>query len=383
MLPVNLTKRWMASLLLLFAACGPVLAEPLREQADVFTSGTDGYHTFRIPAIETAPDGSLIALAEARKYNRADPGYGKQDIDLVCKRSTDAGRTWSAMTVIEDPGELWSAANPATVVDRQTGRVWLLYLRSKPGRSTETARPRTDDMQTFARTSDDNGQTWSDPIDLTAVARDLDAPGDWRASVIGPGGAIQDRRGRLIAPAWRAAPYTAFAIYSNDHGQTWRRGQILPDQEGSESQLVELSDGRILMDLRQSGGPHQWITTSRDGGQTWSKPIPGQTLPPVACAVERYSSKLAADGRDRILWTGPKGPGRTRLVVRISYDDAQTFPAERQISDHHAAYSDLTVLKDGSVGIFWERGVEDGYQFLTFTRLNLDYLESDVPKGPK
>jgi len=95
----------------------------------------------RIPAIETAPDGSLLAFAEARKYTLDDPGFGKQDIDLVLRRSTDQGQTWSPMRVIEDPGELWSAANPTTVVDRQTGQVWVFYLRCKPARNTDTARP--------------------------------------------------------------------------------------------------------------------------------------------------------------------------------------------------------------------------------------------------
>ena len=122
---------WVSALLLTLHAPLAVPAEPAITHVDVFTSGTKGYHTFRIPAIETARDGSLIALAEARKHSQADPGFGKQDIDLVCKRSTDGGRTWSPMKVIEDPGEFWSAANPATVVDRRTGRVWLLYLRSK------------------------------------------------------------------------------------------------------------------------------------------------------------------------------------------------------------------------------------------------------------
>src|SRR5574337_617961 len=78
-------------------------AEPLLIHTDVFVSGKDGYHTYRIPAIEAAPDGSLIAFAEARKYNADDPGFGKQDIDLVCKRSLDKGATWSSMVVIEDP----------------------------------------------------------------------------------------------------------------------------------------------------------------------------------------------------------------------------------------------------------------------------------------
>ena len=141
-------------------AVGPawtaILAAP-PESADVFVERTGGYFAYRIPAIETAADGSLLAFAEARKYNLDDPGFGNQDIDLVCRRSHDGGKSWSPMKVIEDPGERWSAANPATVVDRTNGRVWLLYLRCKPGRNTDTARPGTDDSQVLARTSDDNG----------------------------------------------------------------------------------------------------------------------------------------------------------------------------------------------------------------------------------
>src|SRR4051794_1972383 len=126
------------------------------------------------------------------------------------------------MTVIEDPGELWSAANPATVVDRTTGRVWLLYLRRKPGRNTNTARPGTDDSQVMARTSDDHGRSWSGPIDLMSVSRDLADPRR-RVSVVGPGGMIQDRRGRLVAAAWKFEPFGNFALFSEDHGRTWRR----------------------------------------------------------------------------------------------------------------------------------------------------------------
>ncbi len=366
---------WTLVLLLAFAMLTAARAEPLLTHVDVYTSGTEGYHTFRIPAIETAPDGSLVAFAEARKYNQADPGFGRQDIDLVCRRSTDGGATWSAMKVIEDPGELWSAANPATVVDRRTGRMWVLYLRGKPGRSTATARPGTDDMQTLARSSDDNGVTWSEPIDLTAVARDLrdDA---WRASVVGPGGAIQDRHGRLIAPVWKVVPYGVLAIYSDDHGATWQRGTMVPgDNLGNENQLVELADGRILMDVRQQSGPHRWLATSDDQGRTWSPPRPGATVTRVACAIERFTQKSAGDDRDRILWTGPKGPGRTNLVVRVSYDEGRTFGGERPISNQQAAYSDLTILQDKTVGVLWERGQDRGYQFITFTRFNLEFLE--------
>jgi sialidase-1 len=366
--------RWLHCLWCVLAASA-ALAEPAIKHADVFRSGADGYHSYRIPAIETAADGSLAAFAEARKYNLGDPGMDKNDIDLVIKRSTDGGATWSAMKVIEDPGERWSAANPATVVDRQTGRMWLLYLRCKPNRDTDSSRPGTDDMQTLARWSDDHGATWSEPVDLTAVARDM-ADKTWKASVVGPGGAIQDAKGRLIAPVWKNAPMQTLAIFSDDHGKTWRRGTIVPGKQGGdEDQIVELADGRLLMDFRQNRGPHRFMSESGDGGKTWSEPRPGNPVTPVCCAIERFTRKSAGDDRDRILWTGPKGPGRMNLVVRVSYDEGKTFPHERPIASGHAAYSDLTVLKDKSIGVLWERGAERGYQYITFTRFTREHLE--------
>lgn len=372
---------WTFTAVLIAAMPGLVFGRPPITHVDVYRSGTDGYHTFRIPVVETAADGSLLALAEARKHSAADPGFGKQDIDLVCKRSVDGGATWSAMKVIEDPGELFSAANPATVVDRGTGRIWLLYLRSKPGRSSRTSRPGTDDMQTMARHSDDHGAAWSDPIDLTAVARDMAARDTadtdrWRASVVGPGGAICTGKGRLMAPVWKTAPYGVFTIYSDDHGRNWRRGKLVPgDNLGNENQLVELADGRILVDIRQSGGPRRRLAVSSDGGVTWSQPRPGAEVTPVACAIQRYTLESAGDDRNRILWTGPKGPGRKDLVVRVSYDEGQTFINQRPIQSGHAAYSDVTILRDKTVGVLWERGVERGYQFITFTRFGLQFLE--------
>jgi hypothetical protein len=97
----------------------------LLTHTDVFASGTEGYHTYRIPAIEAAPDGALIAFAEGRKYNADDPGFGKQDIDLVYRRSTNNGATWSPLKVLEDPGELWSSANSCRATTAGTRTNWL------------------------------------------------------------------------------------------------------------------------------------------------------------------------------------------------------------------------------------------------------------------
>lgn len=351
-------------------------------QTDIFVSGQEGYFAYRIPAIEVAPDGSLLAFAEGRKHNLGDPGFEGNDIDLVMKRSTDGGASWSALKVIEDPGERWSAANPATIVDRRSKRIWLFYLRCKPGRNTHTARPGTDDIQILARTSDDHGATWSEPIDLTTVTRDLADP-KWRCSVVGPGGGIQTRSGRLVIPVWRFEPWRVFAVYSDDRGRTWNRGELVPGLEGDECQLVELGDGRLMLDIRQQSGPHRWLAISRNGGRSWPEVRPGAKVTPVCCAIERYPGTLSGDGFDRILWTGPKGPGRSNLVVRISLDEGQTFSLEKALAKGMAAaYSDLAVLKNGNVGVLWERGVERGYQFITFSQFQREWIETGLRFAP-
>ena len=346
-------------------------AAPTLTQTDVYVSGKDGYHTFRIPAIETAPDGTLIAFAEARKYTREDPGYGRQDIDLVYKRSTDNGATWSPMVILEDPGEEWSAANPATLLDRTNGKLWVFYIRGRPKRSSDTARPGTDDINNMARWSADNGRTWSEAIDMTAVARDMKDPA-WKCSMPGPGGAIQTSKGRLIVAMWKM-PFSDFTVFSDDHGQTWKRGQLVPGpQGGDECQVVELNDGRILIDMRQETGAHRYLAESTDGGNTWSNLRPGLDVTAVACAIERYTPTGAA--KASLLWTGPKGPKRKQLELRTSTDDGKTFGPGKTVSDQFSAYSELAILKDNSVGILWERGIKDSYEFITFTRVNQEWL---------
>jgi sialidase-1 len=229
-------------------------------------------------------------------------------------------------------------------------------------------------LSNLARWSDDEGRTWSAPLDLTAIARDFADPA-WRASIPGPGGAIQTRAGRLLVPMWKA-PFENFALFSDDHGQTWERSALVPDPEGgNENQLVELSDGRLLMDIRQNRGPRRWFSGSADGGRTWSPHRPGLAVTRVMCAIERVP---LAEG-SCLVWTGPGGPERRRLVLRVSRDDGKTFSPGKQISGQFAAYSDLTVLPDRGVGVFWERGVERGYQFLTFTRCPPEFWETPAP----
>jgi len=378
----GLSPVWSVVLQVMSSAGAP----PMITYTDVFTSGTEGYHSFRIPAIAVAPDGTLLALAEGRRDSQTDPGGG--DINLVYKTSADGGSTWSALQVFDDPGELWGASNPTPVVDHGVGRIWVLYNRWEPGYGTRDSQPGTDNNQAWVRYSDDNGVSWSDPVDITTQARDYD---NWGAMFFGPGGAVQASGGRLLVPAARKPGGTSdlstmrsYALYSDDGGASWQRGELL-DVSTNENQLVELADGGVLTDARQwTGTSHRWNATSTDGGETWSDATPGETVTPVATAIERYTLVSGGDDENRILWTGPRGDGghpRSNLEIRVSYDEALTFPKTKPISSGFAAYSDLAILGDGRVGVLWERGETANYEYITFTSLTGAYLEPPPPPG--
>ena len=358
---------------MLFAAHPVGAVQPMLVHVDVFQVGKEGYHTYRIPSVATAPDGTLIAFAEGRRDNREDPGGG--DIDLVYKRSRDNGVSWSPRKILDNPGEGWAASNPTMVVDRRLERVWILYNRWEPGHGTQTSQPGTTNNQSWARYSDDNGESWSEPIDVTRRVREFD---QWGSMFFGPGSGIQTRSGRLIVPAaaYSQGSSYSYAVYSDDGGSSWSRGEFVRGIATNENQLVELEDGSILMSARQSVGALRFHALSKDGGSTWSRQVLGQSVTPVAAAVERYASTLGSEAR--ILWTGPRGPGRNVLVVRLSNDDGQSFSLERLISGDQAAYSDLTTLKDSTIGVLWERGEKSEYQFITFSRFNLQFLEQKM-----
>lgn len=363
-----------SSWIVLGATVALLSGAPLLEHSTVFRAGVGGYHSYRIPAIVTAANGDLVAFAEARRDNRGDPGNG--DIDLVMARSTDQGRTWTGLTVVDDPGEKWSASNPTPLLDRTNGRLWIFYNRWEPGYGTDRSKPGTMNNQMWARWSDDHGMTWSAARDLTRASRDYDS---WGAMFLGPGGAIQTKAGQLLLPAsmkhdaynvtTSTGPLSlmrAYVMRSDDHGQTWQRGALVTALT-NENQLVELSDGSVLMDARQNAGEHRWLATSNDAGQTWLGPRRGVAVTAVATAIERLGNRL--------LWTGPASPNRQTLVLRVSYDEGQTWGPEKVIYGGYAAYSDMTVLADGTVGILWERGGKTSYETVAFTRLNVEFLE--------
>ena len=190
------TNRFLWPATVLLGSLSASSAQPLIDHVDVFASGSEGYHTFRIPAVVRAPDGSLLAFVEGRKENRRDPGGG--DIDLVAKRSKDRGASWSPLQIVDDPGEGWSASNPTPVVEQNSGRVLIVYNRWEPGFGTILSQPGTDNNQVWLRYSDDHGGNWSEPREITREARDHE---DWGAMFLGACAAEIDLlRKRIIGP---------------------------------------------------------------------------------------------------------------------------------------------------------------------------------------
>lgn len=371
-------------LLILFA--GAAAPQPRLQQQDLFRSGDDGYHTYRIPSLIVTSAGTLVALCEGRKQGRGDSA----NIDLLVKRSEDGGATWSAQQVVWDDGEN-TCGNPCPVIDRRTGRIVLLgtWNRGDDHGKDLHAGVSKGTRRVFALRSDDDGRTWSEAREITGSAK---AP-DWWWYATGPGIAIQLKQGphagRLVVPANHTSAEDGFAahtIYSDDGGHTWRRSNSI--KPGcNESQVVELADGRLMMNMRSQSFTNEErtgyrsIAFSRDGGRTWSAPESDQHLgdPKVQASLIRYSL-AAEEGRNRLLFSNPSPPislergKRIRLTARMSYDEGRTWPVAKLIHSGPSAYSCLARLPDGSIGLLYEGGEGKQYDRLIFARFSLGWL---------
>ncbi|MBZ4020243.1 sialidase family protein, partial [Streptomyces purpurogeneiscleroticus] len=353
-----------------------------------------GYACFRIPAIVTTPRGTLLAFAEGRVNDCGDAG----DIDLVLKRSTDGGRTWGPLQVVNEGGGD-THGNPAPVVDRRTGRVVLAETYNKgrdDGRNCDIPCDRKPHLQY----SDDDGRTWSKPRDMTSALR----PPSWNSwYATGPVHGIQLTHGRYagrLVYAVNAESYGggritanhAALMYSDDGGTKWHTGAVdtwptAPDgtfrQKPSEMTLVERADGGIHVNGREQDGTdlgHRTAAVSRDGGRSFAAPfraIPDLYSPMVQGSVLRLRSR-AADGYSRLLFAAPADPDRRRtMMIRSSYDEGRTWEgADRgaRITTDWSGYSDMTNIKPGEVGLLYEGGAVDARDEIRFARFTEDWL---------
>jgi sialidase-1 len=344
------------------------------EQTEVWAAGQDGYHTYRIPALITTPKGTLLAFCEGRKNNRQDHG----DIDLLIKRSTNGGRTWSTQQVVHEEGGTLeiTIGNPCPVIDQSSGTIWLPFNR--------------DNDCVLMTKSVDDGLTWSPPVDISYDVR----VAGWGWHAAGPGVGIQlrqgPRAGRLVIPCDHGERHNgsdakhSHVFFSDDHGASWRLGGSLP-MHTDECQVVELTDGTLLINMRNywgrdggqpENGGIRAVARSSDGGETWSEMEFDRTLVEPVCQASflRYTWP-EEQGRSRLLFSNPaSSEQRVQMTVRLSYDEGGSWPIQRVLHSGPSAYSCLTVLPDLTIGCLYERGDQHTYEKITFARFTLDWL---------
>jgi sialidase-1 len=334
---------------------------PLPEMQTIYQSGSATTHTYRIPALLVSKQGTLLAFAEARRNGGGDTA----NIDTVVRRSEDGGKTWGDEIIVFDEQDN-VAGNPCPVVDQSTGRIWSLqtWNSHQVHESQMKAGFGEDSRRVFVTYSDDDGKTWAKAKDITPSAKQE----SWSWYATGPGAGIQLQRGkhkgRLVIPCDHTrlpegGPKThhSHILYSDDHGETWHIGA----QTGhglNECEAVELENGDLMLNSRNHGVNefHRGVSISKDGGQTFSSfhRDPALLEPRCQASIRRYRW-AKGDKPGIILFSNPARKWRDFLMLRMSYDDGMTWPDARIIFPYTTAYSDITVLSDGRIGVLLER----------------------------
>ena len=362
------------------------------QEVPVFTSGTEGFKSFRIPAITRLPNGDILAFGEGRVNGASDFG----NVKIVLKKSHDNGKTWGPLQVVVSNDTL-QADNASPVVDLTDpaypkGRLFLFY---NTGNVPENKiRQGLGIREVWYKTSIDGGVTWSASTNITLQVHKPKQPQinkaynfaeDWRSYANGPGHAIQftsgKYKGRIYvaanhsagAPQRRYADGRAFGYYTDDHGKTFKISDDVTTLGGNESMAAQLTGNKLMINARNQLGnmKQRIVAVSSNGGQTWDTTYFDPQLPDPVCqgailniGTKKGKSVLAfCNNADTVK--------RDNLTLRISFDEGKTWTINKVIAKDpvnskgdYSAYSDLVKLDENTIGVFYEK---DGYKALVFT----------------
>jgi sialidase-1 len=351
-------------------------------KALVYDAGTDNHIYYRIPAMTVTTKGTILAFCEARN-TEADFYKGHEslfpvtpcasgskdtgDIDLVVKRSTDGGSTWSKMITIVDD-KLNTCGNPSPVVIKDTGRIIVFWCWSEWPYTLSSNLVSSISDGHYRRVmycySDDDGETWSTPKDMTSTLKQS----DWTWYATGPCHAIVKQlapnKSRIIIPAnHRDATNTnnySHDIYSDDNGNTWKLGGST-QLGGNESCIVELADGSIMTNMRIADtnveGGCRAYSISKDGGVTWGSfnRIPSLIDPGCQGAIVNYNTD-GTPSETLLLSNDFNAKTRSNISISKSTNSGNTWTTPCTVWSGRGAYSDIAVLSDGSVCVLYESG---------------------------
>ena len=353
------------------------------QESVVFKSGEDGHKTYRIPAIISLQDGTLLAFSEGRVNDGEDFG----DIDLVMKKSVDHGKSWSALETVVDQNQL-QAGNPAPVLDlldpyHPSGVVYLFY---NTGNNHEgEVRKGNGVREVWYIRSFDGGTTWETPVNITLQIHKPLQPNfnssynfkeDWRTYANTPGHAFQflsgKYKGRIFIPAnhSQGSPqshfheYQAHGFYTDNHGESFKLGASISIPGSNEATATELSNSKMIMSIRNQAGDikRRIIGVSSDGGEHWDTAYYDQQLIDPNCEGSLLTIGFAKGKAIIAHCNAASEERRDNLTVKISYNEGKTWEKSFLISASNnqeqsdwSAYSDLVLINKKTIGILFER----------------------------
>lgn len=325
----------------------------------LFQSGEKGHAFFRIPSLIALPGGRLIAFCEGRVNSLSDHGQ----INIVQKTSNDNGVSFSPLRIIASDGSN-TVGNPCPVYDRQTGLLWL-FMNGNPGSATEAKiKLGKGKRRVLAMHSLDLGESWSQPVDLTASLSQK----NWGWYACGPCHGIQTSSGRLVIPcnhsvydeeSQTASPYMSHTIYSDDHGQSWHLGANI-GLNTNECTVAEVADGLLYANMRSyHGQKRRAVSYSHDLGQSWEPVRLDPALPEPVCQGSVISAEQNKNqGRWRAVYFANPAheEERKNLTLYKSTDGAASWKLLQIIWPGWAAYNDLALLPQGKIACLFEKG---------------------------
>lgn len=362
----------------------PLYSVVFLKRTEVLKPGDFGSKSYRIPALVTAADGSLVVMTDKRKFNSVDL---PEDIDVVVQRSTDGGSTWSKPALVAEGTGHGKGYGDVALIKANSGKLIALYVGG-PGLWKST--PENPNRH-YMSTSTDNGLTWTAPRDITPQIYGAECAdpvrSKWMASFFGSGQGLSMRSGRVMAVVAVREPgkngLHNYTVYSDDEGETWKVSERAI-VEGDEAKVVELDNGDILMSSRTRGN-RLWAK-STDGGHSWGSRNSWQEIWGNACDADiiRYTSVKDGYDKSRILHTLPHHATRRNLAVWMSYDEGTSWPVKKVLCPGTSAYSSVSILPDGTVGVYFEEDESEVYT-MTFITFSLDWLTSgkDSYKAPR